>query len=522
MSRAQSLRRALLRWDRLVAAGAAALPTLVLSLLGFLWLGERGLLPQFLGACIALALAVWLLRWWSRRPRRAAAAPPELAAGLSVSADPDWGPAETAVFQRVRAGIEARTAEPCPWESLPDLALAVVREVAEGLGGRGVLDFTVPEALLLVERTVSRYRARMRAQLPFVDSVSLGTMSWLWTRRDWLGRGWRLANLGYRAGRLVRNPPLGVMRELEQLVSGGNSSWLGGQMMGVAQAVLLEEVAFAAVELYSGRLKFSDAELLELGLAAAERDRGRLARPDAPLRILVLGQTSSGKSTLVNALLGDDRAETDAAATTPGFVAHEGEIEGLPCFWVDSRGLDGGAEGLEALLAEMREADMILWTLRANRPGRAPDQALLRRFRAAFDAEPERQRPEIIAVATCVDQLVPGWPYPENLLPPAAQETVAGVVLAIAADMDGLRPIPVCAVSPEWNLEALRTALAAGLARAIKVQRNRRRLVDAARSAGLLQEIGRGGQGLIAGAGEIGGRLLRRVLPAPGGGSGEG
>ena len=56
---------------------------------------------------------------------------------------------------------------------------------------------------------------------------------------------------------VAMNPPLGVVRELERVVSGGNSNWLSGQMMGVAQAVLLEEVAYAAVELYSGRLRFS-------------------------------------------------------------------------------------------------------------------------------------------------------------------------------------------------------------------------------------------------------------------------
>jgi uncharacterized protein len=85
--------------------------------------------------------------------------------------------------------------------------------------------------------------------------------------------------------------------------------------------------------------------------------------------------------------------------------------------------------------------------------------------------------------------------------------------VAIAADLDGLRPIPVCAVTPDWNVEAVRTAMAAGLGHAIKVQRNRRRVVDGAQAGGVFQEIGRSTQGLVVSAGTVGGRLLKRMLP---------
>ncbi|TNC68509.1 GTPase family protein [Rubellimicrobium roseum] len=504
------LRRALLRWDRLLVLTAAALPTLVSAVLGFLWLGERGLLLPFAGGCAALAALVAgarvLARW------RPVTAPSALSPDLAVAPDPDWSERETAVFGRVRARIEARTAEAQPWNRMPDLVMEVLREVATGLGGRGVLDFTLPEALLLVERTASRYRARMRRHVPFVDRVSIRTIEWAWTRRRALHQGYTWASAAHRLARIASNPPAAILREVEGLVAGGNAGWLGGQMQGVAQALLLEEVAHAAVELYGGRLRFSDAELLELGLAGADLDRARLVAPDAPLRVLLVGQTGAGKSTMLNALLGADHAETDAAPTTPGFVAHEGEIDGLPCFLVDSAGLDGGEAGLDTLLAEMERADLILWVLRANRPGRAVDQRLLRRFQAAFDATPERQRPEIVAVATGVDRLLPGWPFPENLLPPEAQVRVAEAVQAIGADLDVRLPVPVCAIAPEWNIEALRTALIAALPRAIKAQRNRRRL-EATQGSGLRQEVGRAGRGLVLGAETLGGRLLRRVRP---------
>ena len=312
---------------------------------------------------------------------------------------------------------------------------------------------------------------------------------------------------------MIANPPAGAMREIELMVSGGNASWLSEQSMGIAQAILLEEVAYSAVELYSGRLKFSDAELLDMSLAERNADRARLAEPDAPIRILVVGQTSAGKSTLINALLEEDQAETDAAPTTPGFVTHETVIGNTACVLIDSRGLDGSDAAYASLLAEMQSADMILWAVRCNRPSRAIDQRLLQRFQASFDAKPERQRPFIVFAATWIDALLPGWPFPENYLTPAAQAMAGEVVLALSNDLGGLNPIPVCATSPTWNIDAVKGTIAAHIGSAIKTQRNRRRVVDSTRSGGVLSEIGRGGQGLAAGVNLVGGILLKRIFP---------
>jgi predicted GTPase len=513
MTWSQSLRRTLLRWDRVAVAGLTALPTLLLSLLGFFWLAEHGWLLIFLGVCVGLAAIAAGTRLWARRRLKSADPASAVPSDLSVRSGVDWSEKEKQVFREVRARIEAKTATARSWDALPQMAKEVVDEIATGLGERGALDFTVPEALLLVERTASRYRTRMRKRVPFADSFTIHSMQWFWLNRAYFQRAYDLATTGQRIIRMIANPPAGAMREIELMVSGGNASWLSEQSMGIAQAILLEEVAYSAVELYSGRLKFSDAELLDISLAERNADRARLAEPDAPIRILVLGQVSAGKSTLINALLNGDRAETDAAPTTPGFVTHEMVLDDTACILIDSRGLDGSDAAYASLLAEMRSADLILWAVRCNRPSRAVDQRLLHRFQASFDAEPERQRPFIVFAATWIDALLPGWPYPENHLPPAAQAMAGEVVLALSNDLGGLKPIPVCATSPSWNIDAVAAALAAHIGVAIKTQRNRRRLMGADRSGGVLSEIGRGGQGLAAGASLVGGLLLKRVFP---------
>lgn len=62
------------------------------------------------------------------------------------------------------------------------------------------------------------------------------------------------------------------------------------------------------------------AELYRDSPAAAHRLRGQLERLAEPLRIAVAGPWQSGKSTLVNALVGDEVAPIEAADGTPVFV----------------------------------------------------------------------------------------------------------------------------------------------------------------------------------------------------------
>ncbi len=513
------LRRALLRWDRLIIAGSLALPFVVPFLLGFLWLTEHDWLLPYLGISIGIAAVAYGLRWFARRRRPGSVeAKSALMGEMKVEADPGWTESERNSYDKARRRIERETAEPIAWDEMPDLALSVIDDIAKGMGqeDRKALDFTLPEALLLTERAASRYRDHLRKHVPFSDRISLQTIHWIWKHRGRAQIAMEAAFAGHRVLRFALNPAKGVLREVEWLMAGGNSSYLGSQMMGVLQAVLLEEVAHAAVELYSGRLRFSDAELLQFQLDETRADKARLAQPDAPLRVLILGQTSSGKSTLINALLEEDRTETDMRATTEGTVAYEAAIDGTDCLLLETQGIDGSAVTRKRLLDEMTGADIVVWTLRANRPGRASDKALLDAFNVWFKEHPDRRPPPVILLATAVDRLAPDWPYPEHSIPKEVRETIAEAVGAIAEDMDGMRPRPVSAISPEWNLDAVRTALSGAVSEGLLVQRNRLRITASRRTRSGDTQLSRSGRGLWHGARLVGGKLLDRL----GGGSG--
>lgn len=509
MKGGDKLLRALMRWDHLLMTLALGLPFVLLMPLGLLWLAEHDVILWFLGVILLPGMVLFVMRGVLRKRWRKRTETQADGADLSVKPDPEWLPKEKEVFAEVSRHIEKTTGSVQPWENLPEQALEVVNRVAAGLDvkNKSALNFTLPEALLLLESTASRYREHLRSKLPFSDQVSLATLRWLWRQRHRANMLWKIAYGSGRVARFALYPAAGVLRELEQLVAGGNSKYVTGNMMGVMQAVLLEEVAYGAIELYSGRLRFSDAELLQVQLASAKSDEKRQALPDLPLRILFVGQTSAGKSTLINALLGDHRAETDAAATTADLVSYQTELDGVACHFLDSEGLDGSPRWQDRMLEEMTQADMIVWVLRANRPAREVDQRLKQRFDGWFEEHPRRRRPVVIAVATAVDQLVSDWSGGQDPLPEPANSTIVSAVHAIASDMGGLLPLPVSTSVESWNLGVVRDALRSALQESQLVQRNRRRVEGARSERRLRSQVKKGARGVKQGVKLFGGRL---------------
>ncbi|MCT4371732.1 50S ribosome-binding GTPase [Yangia mangrovi] len=500
MKLTERLRPALLRWDRLLAVAALALPFVAAMLAGFAWMIEHGWLIEFIVGSISLGglvALIRLLRLWMRGRAAGAAPRPDQ---LHARVDPAWGEREIGAFEAAQVYIEERTASPLPWEDLQPIAQEVVQRVAaaSGKGDKGVLDFTVPEALLLIDRVAVRLRSDIRDKVPFSDSISVGTLLWLWQRRD---VAWKVKKHGWNAWRVIRavkSLPTAVLREIEGVIAEGHSSFVTSEGTAILQALLLEEVAAAAVELYSGRLRFSDSELLDLGLASSDLDRARLAASDMPLRIAVAGQISAGKSSLVNALLGADLAEVDVIPTTDAPKTYPTDFDGVETMLLDMPGLDGSDRLARTVAGELARADLVIWTIRANRPAREIDRATIALLREIISGDPRRRMPPVVVVVSCVDALLPGWPFPEGHLTAEAMERVTEVVAAVQQDIADPRAtantIPVVLTEPDWNVDRLRARIDSLVGPALDTQRNRLRIE--AKTSGMRREAARAGRGL--------------------------
>lgn len=513
MWRNERFRAVFWRIEALLSIAAFAVPFLLAIGLGFVWLAQNGWLVPYIAVSVGVSALLYLVRRILRYRTRRKAGEPPAAEDLHVAPNPDWNARETEAFRAAVTMIRDRTAEPVAWDTMQALALEVVTLTAQksGPGGKRLLDFTIPEALLLIQEVSGRFRADLRHRVPFSDHIQLSTLDWLWRHQGWAMQAYNWGMVGWRVVRFVKNPVAGVFREADTAILGGHTDYLKNETVAAIQSLLLEEIARVAVDLYSGRLKFSESELLEFRLAYGDIDRARLATPDAPLRIVVAGQVSAGKSSIVNALLGADMAETDASPTTERTSARPVVFDGMDCVLLDLPGLDGGKASRSTVLSDLDGADIVLWAIRANRPAREIDREVIAAWRAALADQPGRRSPPLIPVVTCVDTLLPGWPYPEHRLPPDASATITDAVRQVAAETGTTLPIPVSSVEPEWNIETLARALAAQLGEGLMVQRNRARLGN--QRVDIRSEAARTGRGVGSGLGTLGQRLFQRTMP---------
>ncbi|MGE4073623.1 MAG: tRNA uridine-5-carboxymethylaminomethyl(34) synthesis GTPase MnmE [Lysobacterales bacterium] len=128
-----------------------------------------------------------------------------------------------------------------------------------------------------------------------------------------------------------------------------------------------EEIDFLRTSEVRSRFAVIDMALHEL-LAGARR--GQRLRDG--LRVVILGAPNVGKSSLLNALAGHDRAIVTAIPGTTRDVLHEAlNVDGLPITVVDTAGLrhtedEVEREGIHRAGREAHRADLVLWVVEAN------------------------------------------------------------------------------------------------------------------------------------------------------------
>ncbi len=125
-----------------------------------------------------------------------------------------------------------------------------------------------------------------------------------------------------------------------------------------------------------------DAAKAEIALLIEEGRRGRILRDG--LKIVILGRPNVGKSSLLNALLGEDRAIVTAAAGTTRDVLDERlSIKGVPVRLIDTAGVREASDeaeriGVDRARKATETADAVLLVLDGSMPETEPDRALLR------------------------------------------------------------------------------------------------------------------------------------------------
>jgi tRNA U34 5-carboxymethylaminomethyl modifying GTPase MnmE/TrmE len=190
-----------------------------------------------------------------------------------------------------------------------------------------------------------------------------------------------------------------------------------------------------AIQLYSG------------GFVAAEEYRPRVSAgvenlpfDQEPLQVLVVGQVKAGKSSLINALLGRQKAPVDTLPATDQVDLYECRPAALPPLILrDTPGYGAAADREEPFLrlrGEIEECDLLLMVCTARSAARQADRELLGEIHQFFARDPKRIPPPVVCVMTHADTL------PEQLR--------AEAVATVAADL-GLRAGAIAAVCAQWG-----------------------------------------------------------------------
>lgn len=420
------------------------LPTISLAPFGVIWLIQKGYAFYWvLAACLFVAMAflfqLYLLRQLDipLTGKRPVSLPEDKAAATWTPREQDAWKAVLDVADKVDLShFES-------WQKFLALGQETIEAVAKTLHPEveePLWQFTVPEALTLVEQVSLRLKPMVADNIPFGDRLTVGQALRIYQWRSAID----LAQKGWDIWRIIRmlNPATAATQELRERMSNQMYRWGRDELAKRLARGYVKEVGRAAIDLYGGRLRVSPEELEAHITEASTRDRRAAAQVQAePLRILVCGQVKAGKSSLINALAGEVRAASDVLPLTNKFMAYELKRQGVPqALILDSPGLASLDEPLEKLIEEGARADLILWVANAVRADRELDSRALDEIRRYFADHPNRRRPPMFLVLSHVDRLRPmqEWKPPYNLSDGGNTKAVSirAAMDAAGADLD--------------------------------------------------------------------------------------
>ena len=436
-------------WLRLLSLLLWLLPVAVLPPLGLWWLWQNGAVIWWLSALLLCGAAgLGLQAWLRQRDRR-------LLTGLETRPNADWPPRERAAWDAIEA--LAATLKPEDWpldERLWLLGREALERVAKAYHPqreRPLLELTLPHGLLIIERACRELRTDIADNIPLSHRLTLGDLVRV---HRWKRVAEQVYGV-YRSGRWVFDPAGALLSEAKSAL---NSRAFGMAWTDLQRWLLQEyvrKIGHYAIELYSGRLVLDDhpSGLTSVSSADLEREASAAAqRAEEPLRILILGRSNAGKSSLVNALFNQLIAGTDclpdlASPVTPYRLTQDGLT---PALVFDTPGIDTPALTSKVLDPLVDTADLILWVTAAQHPDREQEAATLSRLRRRWEAHPERHPPTLLVAVSHIDLLRPRqeWnpPYDLNDQDNAKARNIFAAVEATAADLEVpiATAIPVC------------------------------------------------------------------------------
>lgn len=522
------------RWPWIAAATVLIAPYAVLAGAGSWFLIREGWIWPWIGAATAMSLGAW---WWlralvRRRVRRipALARPSERWPSAGRAA---WEALSTleGEIDRGEFGIDS----PADIGPFAQRVLHLASQPFHPESKQPELEVTVPDLTRLMENVARDFGD---AVLRYVPGSHILTINDLRGMGNLAKAGRRVYDV-YRLASLATNPARAVVRELNSTLTGRLLTPALDDTRKELLKYLARKIGAYAIELHSGQTVLAEQSFREhVGRESAraqevsERVEQRITAE--PFRIIVTGQVNSGKSSLVNALLGRSRAVADPLARPERerFRAHAWNLaDGEPVLLIDTDGLGGGSgENLEGdrigIDEAARGADLLVLTVSAVSAAREEERRLLDALRDWARGDVRREAPPVLVVLTHPDRLRPfhEWAPPydwrnagsDATAPGSAKaRSIAAAAAAVAADLG----VPVGDVIPirldEGNAEDPARELIPAIEAKLRVEGHRLRLkraIDDFRSGEVWEKLATQAGASAAAVGNLAGLALKRLV----------
>lgn len=505
------------RWRIAVVVLLLAVPLLILIGFGsyFLWRSGTGFWVwwiMFTGASLGYFLA-----WHWLRQRK-------LLAPIDMSPSLHWTERDKKAWKLVEARAkhlaDMDVTEFRDLQFYSTMAQDMARELAHFYHPEAkepLTSLTVPEVLTVIELAAHDLAELVDQNVP--GSHLLTINDWRWTKlaAEKATTWYRQANTVWWLASAVFAPIQTAIRYAAQQATMSRPLQLFQQnLIAWFHLAFVQRLGSYLIELNSGRLKVGARRYRELR-ASFERTEGAPAvvvptggemqpagKPVALVTLTIVGQTKVGKSSFINALLGEQRARTDVIPATDAITRYELPLAGTSTRLVllDTIGYahSGPKEDqVRATREAAQKSDLVILVLHARNPARQADLEMLQALQSWFTSRPDLKMPPILAAMTHVDLLSPAmeWAPPYNWQKPErSKEKHIQEALTVVRDQLGgylVGAVPLCTVPgkvygiEEWFLPTLVELL--GEARAVSLLRCLRAEYDADKVRKIVQQV---------------------------------
>jgi predicted GTPase len=481
------------RWRVLVLAVLFALPPLFLIAYGsyaLWWEGQWIWAWWPITGCFALA---YYLAWrWQAHKRL-----------LRIDFTPDlhwtdrdkqaWKLVEERAKESTRLPVEKFTDLNFYTDSARELALEMARvyhpNTKDPIG-----NLTIPEILTVVELASHDLAVMVRQYIPGNHLLTINDLRTAQKATQWYNTAsnvwWAVSAIisPYNTAIKYIASRMGISRPLE-LLQQNLLLWFF--------TAYLHRLGAYLIDLNSGRMRVGADRYRALMQSLAERERdgqaggqpvadeavaamGTAALP-THVTITLMGQVKAGKSSLINALLGEQKAITSVLPATDEITRYElmpeGQSSALHLLDTVGYGHEGPREDqLRATEKAAQQSDLLLLVLRAVDPARQADLLLLQKLREWFQKRHDLKMPPVLAVMTHVDLLKPSleWqpPYDWQNATRPKERNIADALATIREQLGQYLAgaVPVCTAEgkvyglQEWLIPAITGLLTEGRA----------------------------------------------------------